>query len=925
MAVNFQDGDEKVARNPNNYNILKGGKVDPRSPLYQRSIAGREQLKDYLNRLWNEGGDEADVFMAGVKSLMNRGHGYVGAYLDSKNPGRRYTDNQAKAIVDQVMTDEGIGEHPGARLTRPKDKEGKEERKAAGAARGSGPQQAPGRKAMPVGQQRKLGKRESTGQPLEDSRREGIGEREKGPVSEWQKTLEDRMKGKASTQDVLAAFQKQYQSKLSRSPKAEEEKRKAKAEDRARETTAPEEAAAPEETGRIKADPVSISNKFKELVQDSVKANMPIDKNSLESMIQETIEILEDDFDVDPEEARGAILRRFNNKMIDGNRIVFDPSSAPDTAARKTAPEPGPAPEQPEPERAGPTKPVEGRIKQDLGTEFKSQYDTFRKGLIDSERRKSPGAWDQTKERYIQPDESQLRDLVDLSIDEIKERHGNIDESSARSQLREYLVDSLGIDPYEEEETPAPAKQGSAAPDEKPQPQQSTAGPSLPDKEIQGGFYDDFFNTEPRGKSKSAIAANVKGIIEDLADEYGVNPSDIYNSVSKNEENAKLLNEYGIGVDDFKGRATKKATQPQQAAPEEQPQESAPKEQAPPAPGGAAPSPNRATRRAQGQRGSGPRARKTKGTAPRGFGGVSKPSPEQIKAIKEKVAKVPKEQLIKEMEQGTLFPSGLVTETSQTNPLEGGSTGADAPDAEQPIEQRTPEETGGSLLDEEGAAKDFRKSGPEKPKPSAKKPTQRSIRGLGPSAGRFDTTRTQKAGDELLTQNLKSYGFTPKQVKDIQKSGLTEEERQTITRRRKEVQEEKAKQAPRVAEERGGGLLDGENQAKDFRKSGPQAPSKPTGGKKTRGPLDQFAKVVMSGIERDKAARESASQFLDRVSKLIRERAGRNVSKSDADQAAARAINQQKGRTTRNKTGKKGVSNSAEYQEFAQSIRAMMR
>jgi hypothetical protein len=81
---------EKVARNPNNANILKGGKVDPRSQLYQRSVAGREQLKDYLSRLSNSGADEADVFMAGVKSLMNRGHGYVGAYLDSKNPGRRY-------------------------------------------------------------------------------------------------------------------------------------------------------------------------------------------------------------------------------------------------------------------------------------------------------------------------------------------------------------------------------------------------------------------------------------------------------------------------------------------------------------------------------------------------------------------------------------------------------------------------------------------------------------------------------------------------------------------------------------------------------------------------------------------------------------------------------------------------------------------
>jgi hypothetical protein len=195
--VDFQDqktappkaSKEKVARNPNNANILKGGKVDPRSQLYQRSIAGREQLKDYLSRLSNSGADEADVFMAGVKSLMNRGHGYVGAYLDSKNPGRRYEKNQAMAITDKVMTDEGIGENPGARLTRPKvtDEEGKvdkeatkearDKRKEANAGRGSGPQQAPGPSAKPVGQQRKEGKRESTGEALEDSRRDtNIGE-----------------------------------------------------------------------------------------------------------------------------------------------------------------------------------------------------------------------------------------------------------------------------------------------------------------------------------------------------------------------------------------------------------------------------------------------------------------------------------------------------------------------------------------------------------------------------------------------------------------------------------------------------------------------------------------------------------------------------------------------------------------------------
>jgi hypothetical protein len=354
--VDFQDQPkpEKVARNPNNFNILKGGKVDPRSKLYQRSVAGREQLKDYLSRLSNSGMDEADVFMSGVKSLMNRGHGYVGAYLDSKNPGRRYEKNQAMAITDKVMTDEGIGEHPGARLTRPKvkdedgnidkeaTKEAKAKRKEANAGRGFGPQQAPGPSAKPVGQQRKEGKRESTGQALEDSRRDGVGDKDTGPVSEWQNTLKSRLEGEATTQDVLSAFQKQYQSQIGGKKKAAPGGAApspsgapgSAAQPPAEESATPEEET--EETGKPSADGVTISSKFKELVEDNIKSNLPsTDKNALESSIQEAIEILEDDYDVDPEVARAAIFRRFNNKLIGGRKIVFDPSSAPEASGPK--------------------------------------------------------------------------------------------------------------------------------------------------------------------------------------------------------------------------------------------------------------------------------------------------------------------------------------------------------------------------------------------------------------------------------------------------------------------------------------------------------------------------------------------------------------------------------------------------------------
>jgi hypothetical protein len=212
-------------KNPFNYNVLRGGQVDPTSKLYQRSIAGREKLGDYLSRLWNQGADEADVFMAGVKSLMSRGHGYVGAYLDSKNPNRTYTKNEAMAIADAVMSQENIGEHPKARMTRDKTDEGKAARKEANKARGFGPKQAPGAKAMPVGQQRKQpgGRGKGTGSPADPGdrtpdERKNFVVGQKGPVSEWQNVLEEWKGGKATTKDVLDAFRSKYQSRLSDSP-----------------------------------------------------------------------------------------------------------------------------------------------------------------------------------------------------------------------------------------------------------------------------------------------------------------------------------------------------------------------------------------------------------------------------------------------------------------------------------------------------------------------------------------------------------------------------------------------------------------------------------------------------------------------------------------------------------------------------------
>jgi hypothetical protein len=614
--VDFQDqktappkaSKEKVARNPNNANILKGGQVDPRSQLYQRSIAGREQLKDYLSRLSSSGEDEADVFMAGVKSLMNRGHGYVGAYLDSKNPGRRYEKNQAMAITDKVMTDEGIGEHPGARLTRPKvedeegnidkeaTKEARDKRKEANAGRGSGPQQAPGPSAKPVGQQRKEGKRESTGQPLEDSRRDTkVGKREPGPASEWQNTLESRMKGEASTQDVLSAFQKQYQSKIKTAPKGGGGKPAQppsggggqpptggtpSGDNRspsAQPSTAPDEQETDsevDEEGRETATPKMYLDAFKDAMMGNIQNNVPVNsKKSQEGLIEEILDVLSDNYDVDENQARKQILRTYGRMGIGGYKLLIDP------AKKEISPQDKP-PGVPEPQEQAQTAPAPAPQEQSASppqVKYKkpnierewneaARYPEFETAGIEG--------WSDAVKNGKPTKFSQLGDVnnVDLNYDSLDEGKKN----NFQQAFKDGVI-----------ETP-----------------------------IVGRFEDG---------SYELIAGNTRlsGLVKN-----GVDPT--------------------VMVVDFPSGEGEDLEGP----PEEQ-------------------TPNRATRRAQGQRGSGPRGKKTRGTERRGFGGETKPSPEQIKAIKEKVAKVHKEQLIKEMKLGNLFgQTAFETGSAATNPLE---------------------------------------------------------------------------------------------------------------------------------------------------------------------------------------------------------------------------------------------------------------
>jgi hypothetical protein len=242
----------KGQRRTQNPAILSDGSVDPKSKQYQRSVAGREKLEDYVKRLDSQGVEERDIFMAAVKSLTNRGHGYVGAYLDSKNPNRRYNDSQAKAIADSVMSKADVGSNPGARLTGEESDESRDaraEKRAASKESGSAPE--PRRKAMPIRQQRRevVGQRKDDKGKIRDVR--GRGESALGMPETWAKgdtgvdltTKEARERERTGWKDFEPAVSDAKRPELSKKSQQQQEQRGKKKERGGKEEKTPETAA----------------------------------------------------------------------------------------------------------------------------------------------------------------------------------------------------------------------------------------------------------------------------------------------------------------------------------------------------------------------------------------------------------------------------------------------------------------------------------------------------------------------------------------------------------------------------------------------------------------------------------------------------------------------------------------------------------
>jgi hypothetical protein len=354
--------------------ILSDGSVDPQcKKVYQRSVAGREKLEDYVKRLDSQGASEKDVFMAAVNSLMNRGHGYVGAYLDSKSPGRTYNQNQAMKIADSVMSKADVGENPGARLT-PESGGAKETRAEK---RSSGATPEPGKKAMSVGQQRKQPEGRGGGagmpetwakpgeknaaRPIEKPKQKQTKEKP-APKTDLQRTLDEYKAGKLSKEELADRLKKKIDGESSLPPSApplpgsaaaasrdSAIERKKEAPPQQESTPVPvseekvEEDAAPatkelppdeqEDDDSLKVSDEQITTLFRSKYNEERKnalaraqaaarknreiapSSVELTPDDLEFLAQDTIDELSEQFKVEPEKAIAAINKKFGLKI----------------------------------------------------------------------------------------------------------------------------------------------------------------------------------------------------------------------------------------------------------------------------------------------------------------------------------------------------------------------------------------------------------------------------------------------------------------------------------------------------------------------------------------------------------------------------------------------------------------------------------
>jgi hypothetical protein len=625
----------KGQRRTRNPCILSDGSVDPKCKgRYQRSVAGREKLDDYVKQLDAQGASEKDVFMAAVNSLMKRGHGYVGAYLDGSNPGRTYKENEAMAIADAVMTKAGVGSHPGERLSP--DEEGGDKEERAQKRESAGPRER-GPKAMSVRQQRKQpggrGK-DAMGMP-ETWARSGTGVDETTTRQRREDGQEPIKPGDIKS-DVEVDEQKGTK------PSRPETKKK------------PEPKPVPKREGGI--DPSSpVQRRIKEL-------GKPVEPTSEQQEKIDTLMAAKDE--MDPAEWAKSLQEMFDLVKSSGGRQREELRDYIDRLAgkgkREAAPLPGSAKAQ----------------ARDADIEANKQKEGERQQLRQEKAQQKRE--EMTRERARQEEIRQDREISEETPDDLEGPEQEADTGMKASP--EQAINLFRAKFIEQKKNALARAQQVARKEGKIMPRSV----DLTDDDLQFVAED---------------------TLEELSQEFDVDKKSAISAINKKFGlNITLPEEEGAPSESQQAPTPSKQQAQTQPEPETPSQE---QEKPAPAP----------TRESLPEERLG---RKGKAAAPdKGF----KITPQDVRKVKQPLQKAIEQglsakEVAKQYTQGTLFPSGLVTDTSATNPLEGGSS----PAQESPeVPESRDEELGGDLFDDQGNSNDFRG------KPTAKRESTRQI------------------------------------------------------------------------------------------------------------------------------------------------------------------------------------------------------
>jgi hypothetical protein len=561
--------------------------------------------------------------MAAVKSLTNRGHGYVGAYLDSKNPGRRYTDNQAKAIADAVMTKAGVGDHPGARLTKETDDDVRADKAADRAAKraSAGPSE-PGKKAQSIRQQRKQpGEKDAQGRLIKVG---GRYDDALGMPETWARS------GRGVDEKTVEARKKEGQpevepGELKNDVEVDVDNKRGTKDSKPEVKKPPIPKPTPK--GPTGVDPTSpVQKRIKELS----KAPEPTSEQ------QEAIDkIMASKDEMDPEEWAKSLEEMF--------ALV----------------------------KAGP-----GRQREEL-----RQYmdDLKGKGKRDAAPLPGSAAGDRREAKVAGELEKKKAKQKELqaAAQAGKERAA---EEKRRAQEREEdkrIEEQIPIDGEDEtgEETGF-----------RPTANPTTIVGSIKDQyksmaKREGQTLSNSYVRNQWNKNKDLFLKNLNAALSELEspeEEGGQNLR-----VDRSSIRGLIKQSFDFDPGPIQGDQPEETVSGVKEERVESPQE----EVATQAP----------TRRPPEERLGTARARSSGRAKPSGF----KPVPGETKMkVKDSLSKavsqnLTPQQVVEEYRQGTLFPSGLVTETSATNPLEGGTT---APPRQGPEPTKVPEELGGDLF-----------------------------------------------------------------------------------------------------------------------------------------------------------------------------------------------------------------------------------